>query len=235
MNTKLPHEIKSEETKKKILTAMDQMLSQYDFKYLTVRNICEQAGVAYGSFYHHFSSKENVLYLYVRHLYQRNLELNPIPAWIHEHDYIRRALWYIEVLGFFCEAAGRDLIGYVYKNSPQGIFKESLMEQIAPILHAADEKGYIDRGRDKADTPSVDFLIKDIEILGDGTILWWSCSAEEREPLHETLEHLCFNMLFSFCSDAFRQTDFPRRLLTELPDFEGAIKIQGVPAAQANI
>ena len=229
MRTKLPHEIKSEETKQKILTAMERMLSAYDFKYLTVRNICEEAEVAYGSFYHHFSSKENLLFTYVKDLYRKNLMANPVPGWIDPNDYVKNILWYVEVLGYFCEAAGQDLMGYVYKNCPQGIFEDTLKEEIAPLLHKADADEFIDHFRNKDGRKAVELLVKDMEILADGTILWWSCSADEIEPLHETLEHLCFNMLFSFCSEKYRNEDYPQLLLTEMQAFESAITIQGVP------
>ena len=230
VRTKLPHEIKSEETKQKILTTMERMLSEYDFKFLTVRNICEEAGVAYGSFYHHFSSKENLLFSYTRQLFQENVSANPVPDWIHEDDFIRRVLWYVEVLGFFCEAAGQDLMGYIYKNCEGSLFQETMREQIAPLLLSADDRGDIDHFRNTNGRRAVDLLVKDMEILCDGTLMWWSSTEDEIEPLHETLEHLCFNMLFSFCSDQFRKAEFPHQLLTELERFDGAITIHGVPS-----
>ncbi len=233
MVTKLPHEIKSEETQQKILTATERLLSQYDFKYLTVRNICEEAGAAYGSFYHHFSSKENLLYVYTYQLYRQNLRENPVPGWIDRDDYIKRVLWYAVVLGYFCEAAGKDLVGYIHKNCPQGIFEDTLKGEILSILSDADAKGNIDHHRNKNGRVAVELMVKDMEIICMGTLMWWSGTTEEAEPLHETLEHLCFNLLYSFCSDQYRRTDYPHTLLTESPDFAGSVSIHGVPSGQA--
>lgn len=231
MEMRLPHEIKSEETKQKILTATENMLSRYDFKYLTVRNICEEAGVAYGSFYHHFNSKENLLHSYALRLFQENLRDNPIPDWIAPDDYIKRVLWYVEILGFFCETAGKDLMGYIYKNCPQELFEDTLQKEIQPILRDTDAKGNIDHFRNKENQLAVDLLIKDTEIICKGTLMWWAClSEDDAEPLHETLEHLCFNLLFAYSSDQYRATDYPHVLLTESPQFEGTIKIHGVPS-----
>ena len=230
MNIKLPHEIKSEETKQKLLTATASMLAQYDFKYLTVRNICEQSGVAYGSFYHHFSSKENLLYIYTNQLYRENLADNPEPNWVDADDYIKRALWYVVVLGCFCEAAGRDLVGYIYKNCPRGYFEDTLEKEVTRILKDADARGDIDFERNKDSRVAVDLMVKDMEIICKGTIMWWSGSDDDTEPLHETLEHLCFNMLFAFCSDQYRRRAHSHSLLTEAPQFEGAVTIRGVPA-----
>lgn len=230
MRTKLPHEIKSEETKQKILSATERMLSQYDFKYLTVRNICEEAEAAYGSFYHHFSSKENLLFIYLADLYRKNMMANPLPDWIDRGDYIHIVLWMVDVLGFFCEAAGRDLIGYVYKNCPQEFYDVVLHDQILSVLNEADEVGFIDVGRNKANRKAVDLLAKDLGIICRGTIMWWcQFSDPEAEPLHETLEHLCFNILHAYRSEKFRSMIHRRTLLTEMPEFEGAIRITKVP------
>lgn len=229
VDKRLPHEIKSEETKNKILSTVDQMLSEYDFKYLTVRNICEEAQVAYGSFYHHFENKENLLFTYTHQLFTKNLEQNPYPDWLDPEDYIKRILWYVAVLGYFCEAIGRDLTGFIHKNCPKSIFRDTLENDIRPILEHADAEGYIDERRHKLNRNAIDLMVKDMEILCDGTLMWWGSSSEELEPLHDTLVHICFNMLFSFCSDKYRNSDFPRFLITEFPEFEGSVKISGVP------
>ena len=234
MNLKLPHEIKSEETKRKILTATEQMLSQYDFKYLTVRNICQEAGVAYGSFYHHFNSKENLLYVYTNQLYRKNLEDNPLPDWIDTNDYVKCVLWYVAVLGFFCEAAGKDLMGYIYTNCPRELLEPTLEKEILPILRETDARGNIDHARNKDRRVAVDLMVKDLQIICRGTIMWWTSSKEpDDEPLHETLEHLCFNLLYAFCSEQYRSMDFPHLLLSEYPEFENAVTIRGVPAVHS--
>lgn len=236
MQTKLPHEIKSEETKQKILAATEQILSQYGFRFLTVRNICELSGAAYGSFYHHFSSKENLLFTYIADLCARNVENNPVPDWIDEGDYINRVLWQVNVLGCFCEAAGRDLIGYIYKNCPQELFDEVLRNKVLETLQEADAVGFIDVARNRANRKAIDLLAKDLGIVCRGTIMWWCQFAdrdgEDAEPLHETLEHLCFNLLFAYRSDKFRSMVHLRSLLTEMPEFQGAIHIEGVPRAK---
>lgn len=231
VSIKLPHEIKSEETKKKLLDATEQMLSQYDFKHLTVRNICAESGVAYGSFYHHFSSKENLLYIFTRQLFQEAYAQNPVPSWIDPDDYIKSCLWYIIVYGRFCESLGRDLTKYLYTNCPQDMFAEVYQQEILPRLERADAAGYIDseRNHDFRDDAHISLLSKDLAITYKGVLLWWSNSFEEdKEPLHATLEHLSFNMLFSYSSQMYQKSAFPRLLLTESPQFKDSIKIDNI-------
>lgn len=68
-----------------------------------------------------------------------------------------------------------------------------------------------------------------MKITCKGVLLWWSNSFEEdEEPLHATLEHLSFNMLFSYSSQMYQNSDFPRLLLTESPQFKGSIKIDNI-------
>lgn len=235
MQLKLPHEIKSEETKNKILAATERLLVQYGFKYLTVRNICDEAGVAYGSFYHHFGNKENVLYQFTCQLFEKACQDNPLPDWIDRDDYIKTCLWYFVVYGYFCEMLGKELVKYLQTNCPQEMFDTVYQEKIIPGLDRAEEMGYLDSERNHAPflQESVSLLSKDLNITYKGVLLWWSsCVREDTEPFHETMEHICFNMLYSYCSNRYQQADFPHALLTELPDFPGSVRIDDIFAKQ---
>lgn len=209
----------------------ERMLSQYDFKHLTVRNICAESGVAYGSFYHHFSSKENLLYIFTSKLYEQARRENPVPEWIDSDDYIKNCLWHIIVYGSFCETLGKDLVKYLTTNCSQDMFEEVYRQEISPQLMHADTLGYLDAERNHVphnDSP-VMLLAKDLEITCKGTLLWWSNNAKkDTEPLHATMEHLGFNMLFSYSSQLYRDADFPHLLLTESPQFMGSVTIENI-------
>lgn len=58
-------QIKNAETKRKLYGAMEQIMNQYDYNTVTIRNICKVADVSYGSFYNLFDSKENFLMYYL--------------------------------------------------------------------------------------------------------------------------------------------------------------------------
>ena len=61
MNQKL----KSEATKQKIFQAAKIILKENGFESLSIKNICKEADVSNGSFYHHFNSKEDLLSYYI--------------------------------------------------------------------------------------------------------------------------------------------------------------------------
>ena len=60
-----PRQKKSQQTWDSILKATVKLMKKYNYDSLTVRNICDAAGVSTGTFYHHFTSKENLLTYYL--------------------------------------------------------------------------------------------------------------------------------------------------------------------------
>ena len=58
---KAPRRERTAQVKARIITAATQLLKEKGMDYLTVSNICKVAGVSVGSFYHHFSNKDEVL------------------------------------------------------------------------------------------------------------------------------------------------------------------------------
>lgn len=58
-------QIKSQETKAKIFSAAKHILQKKGYEELSIKNICEEAGVSNGSFYHHFKTKDDLLSYYI--------------------------------------------------------------------------------------------------------------------------------------------------------------------------
>lgn len=54
-------QLQAQETRRAILAAAAQLSRQGRFDKMTVRDVCAAAGVTTGAFYHHFSSKEDLL------------------------------------------------------------------------------------------------------------------------------------------------------------------------------
>ena len=53
-------QLKSQETKAKIFRAAKNILQKKGYEQLSIKNICEEAGVSNGSFYHHFKTKDDL-------------------------------------------------------------------------------------------------------------------------------------------------------------------------------
>lgn len=56
---------KSLETKNRIFSAAKKILQKEGYDALSIKNICEAAGVSNGSFYHHFKTKDDLLSYYI--------------------------------------------------------------------------------------------------------------------------------------------------------------------------
>lgn len=56
---------KSKETKERIFQAAKRILQKSGYEALSIKNICEEAGVSNGSFYHHFKTKDDLLSYYI--------------------------------------------------------------------------------------------------------------------------------------------------------------------------
>lgn len=55
----------SKETKERIFQAAKRILQKSGYEELSIKNICEEAGVSNGSFYHHFKTKDDLLSYYI--------------------------------------------------------------------------------------------------------------------------------------------------------------------------
>ena len=69
-------DIKSQRTKDNILKASIKLMSKYGTEAMTVKNICEEAGVSNGTFYHFFSSKDDIYAYFLRRYHTKYIEEN---------------------------------------------------------------------------------------------------------------------------------------------------------------
>ena len=73
-------QLKSKETKERIFQAAKAILQKSGYENLSIKNICEEAGVSNGSFYHHFKTKDDLLSYYIEEQPSINPELLDIPT-----------------------------------------------------------------------------------------------------------------------------------------------------------
>ncbi|MBQ8081337.1 MAG: helix-turn-helix transcriptional regulator [Clostridia bacterium] len=217
----MPHEEKSLKTKRSILDATEELLADGGLEAVTVRGVCERAGAAYGSFYHHFGSKERVVAACCERQFEACMQSNPCPSEIAEGDYIARCLWYGLVFGAFCEGLGRGVVRYLYLNGPgaNGLFPELFTAGLFPAVGEGLAAGFVRTHFFGADDTEkvVGNIKKDLRITCVGVVLWWCCLPEDEreETLADTLEHHIFHQLIHTVSDAYHEAGFPRALLTQ--------------------
>lgn len=233
MDMMLPREKKTLETKKKIVEAAGRLIKQYDFRYITVKNVCEEADVAYGSFYHHFGSKENVIYEYCRGLFERMLEANPLPGDVDRNDFIAVVNWHLLVYSRFCELMGKDIIRFIFQNCPDDMFYRDHFDTLVmgPLRHSY-ENGYLDMA---SHPERLSFVADDVSVVYKGVVYCWLTDMEvksHRDRLCVGMEHVVHQILASFRTEKYLQTI--RReviLVTDREDFDSLFTV--IPELQS--
>ena len=92
---------KSKETKARIFHAAKTILQKQGYDQLSIKNICDEAGVSNGSFYHHFKTKDDLLSYYIEEQPSINPDLLDLPENaeefpFEEYDYIVDAIDTVE-------------------------------------------------------------------------------------------------------------------------------------------
>ncbi len=204
MEMMLPREKKTLEVKKNIIDAAGRLIEKYDFRYLTVKNVCEEAGVAYGSFYHHFGSKENVIYEYCRSLFTKMKEANPLPEDVDQNDFIRVVIWNFLVYAKFCEMMGKDIVRYIYQNCQDDLFFDDYFDScVIDVIQRSFENGYVNMKDHPERLPN---LSDDVSVVYRGVVMCWFGDMNvksHRGRLCIGMEHVLHQVMAGFRSENY--------------------------------
>lgn len=125
-------QLKSKETKGRIFRAAKTILQQKGYEALSIKNICEEAGVSNGSFYHHFKTKDDLLSYYIEEQPSINPDLLELPANAEEakttiiHVYLN----YVH----YCQELGLEFISNYYTPKNQSLNPDIRTERPYPIV-----------------------------------------------------------------------------------------------------
>lgn len=123
---------KSQETKERIFRAAKDILQKHGYEQLSIKNICEEAGVSNGSFYHHFKTKDDLLSYYIEDQPVINPDLLDLPANAEEarvaiiHVYLN----YVD----YCKELGVSFISGYYTPKNQALNPAIRTERSYPIV-----------------------------------------------------------------------------------------------------
>lgn len=164
-------QLKSLETKRRIFRAAKTILQRQGYEQLSIKNICEEAGVSNGSFYHHFKTKDDLLSYYIEEQPSINPDLLDLPDNSEEakiaiiHVYLN----YAE----YCRELGVEFIANYYTPRNQALNPSIRTERPYPILTV---ENYLRRAID-ADIVSpklpLSDICTDIRMLVIGNVFEW--------------------------------------------------------------
>lgn len=162
---------KSMETKRKIFHAAKTILQESGYESLSIKNICEQAGVSNGSFYHHFKTKDDLLSYYIEEQPTMNPDVLDLPADCTEakETIIKVYLNYVK----YCQELGLSFISNYYTPKNQSLNPNIRTERSYPIVTV---QNYLQRAMDAGIislSHPLAAVATDIRMLVIGNVFEW--------------------------------------------------------------
>lgn len=162
---------KSQETKERIFRAAKEILKKKGYDALSIKNICEEAGVSNGSFYHHFKTKDDLLSYYIEEQPSVSTDYSEIPQ---NADDAKRTviLVYLNYVKY-CEELGVPFMANYYTPKNQALNPVSRTKRPYPIVTVTT---YLEKAL-KAGTIKISLTLEeistDIRMLVIGNVFEW--------------------------------------------------------------
>ncbi len=125
-------QLKSKETKARIFKAAKDILKKKGYEELSIKNICEEAGVSNGSFYHHFKTKDDLLSYYIEEQPGINPDLLDLPA--DAADAKETIIYVYMNYVRYCEELGVEFMSNYYTPKNQSLNPLIRTERPYPII-----------------------------------------------------------------------------------------------------
>ena len=164
-------QLKSMETKARIFNAAKRILKKSGYEQLSIKNICEEAGVSNGSFYHHFKTKDDLLSYYIEEQPSINPDLLDLPS---SKEEARETIVYV-YLNYvrYCRELGVEFMANYYTPKNQSLNPLIRTERTYPIItvHNYLQK-CIDAGIITL-SDSLEHITTDIRMIVIGNVFEW--------------------------------------------------------------
>ncbi len=195
----VPRSVKREQIKEHIYKVAMQLLKEYGYEYITVKNICTMADVSTGSFYHYFKSKDDLISNFFLEAYAKFSQEGKLKP---GEDTIENILQFFFLYSDFCQEQGLDFIRNFY--TP---FNRSMDMNPAPkaggkcrLPSLLETERYITEAQEKgvlSDRISAGQLADDLCTIEKGCIYEW-CVTNGEFRIRDLVERLLRNYLSSY-------------------------------------
>lgn len=164
-------QLKSQETKKKIFLAAKNILKKNGYESLSIKNICEEAGVSNGSFYHHFKTKDDLLSYYIEEQPSINPELLDTPSCLTDvkNAVIHVYLNYVK----YCRELGVEFMANYYTPKNQSLNPLKRTARSYPIVTVRE---YLQQSMEAGiirSSLNLDDITTDIRMIVIGNVFEW--------------------------------------------------------------
>ena len=182
----------SMDARQKLIDTTVELIKKYGADSITVRNVCEDAGLSIGTFYHHFQNKDDLLMYYVREASFDRFVLETPPEQIAERVcelYMHLIERYLalgeEFMKSFYTTGNKALSAYM--GQTDGQFAEgTVMARCERELSNAQAQGFLKKEAD------VHILSMDICTIVKGCVFEWALDDGQmdiRQTLLRILRH----------------------------------------------
>lgn len=164
-------QLKSMETKARIFNAAKRILKKSGYEQLSIKNICEEAGVSNGSFYHHFKTKDDLLSYYIEEQPSINPDLLDLPS---SKEEARETIVYV-YLNYvrYCRELGVEFMANYYTPKNQSLNPLIRTERSYPIITVHNYLQKCIDARIITLNDSLEHITTDIRMIVIGNVFEW--------------------------------------------------------------
>ena len=192
-----PKSAEPKNTKQTLIDTTIALIRKYGADSITVRNVCEEAGLSIGTFYHHFQNKDDLLMYFVRETSFDSFELKTPLSDIAERVfelYMHLIDRYLELGEEFMKSfytTGNKALS-AYMGQENGRFAEgTVMARCERELLDAQQQGYLKKEAD------AHMLSMDICTIVKGCVFEWALDDGQMDiadALHRIISSYLNNM-----------------------------------------
>lgn len=108
----VPRSVKTRNTKEKIYKAAVSIMKKRGYEYLSVKNICQVAGISNGTFFYHFRTKEDLLSYYLQDGFDKYREEQEFD--VSDLEFDQQIIEYYKCYSSYVEENGLEFISNYY-------------------------------------------------------------------------------------------------------------------------
>ena len=163
---------KSKETKEKIYQAAKEIIQKSGYENLSIKNICEKAGVSNGSFYHHFKTKDDLLSYYIEDQPTINPDLLELP---NSKEEASEAIVGVYLnYAAYCKELGVEFMAGYYNPHNQALNPAIRTERAYPIVTV---QKYLEKAVASGNISlklEISEVVNDIRMIVIGNVFDWA-------------------------------------------------------------
>ena len=172
-------QLKSKETKDKIFRAAKHILQKKGYDQLSIKNICEEAGVSNGSFYHHFKTKDDLLSYYIEEQPSINPDLLDLPENAEE---AKQTIIYVYLnYVHYCQELGVEFMSNYYTPKNQSLNPLIRTERPYPIITVSNYLQKVIDANIIHPSLALEDITTDIRMIVIGNVFEWCLKSGDKD------------------------------------------------------